>query len=263
MTLDNLPPRKDGIQLRSTTRLWIISFAMMFALTLIMGCTEHELIDLPNGNIEGSIGFKDIDDFNNKYIYPGGSFKIKAQCETNTYWALPDANGNFSFSNLPKGGYSFTLMSDGKELMSIDHCSFLGGGEPSKLSFWYRIQPDIKNIDYHFELVKDTLWMLGQVELDGIPPIKCNKVKLYLSFSLGSYLIVPFDWETGQIRYEMDHNLGRGTIFNSFIYKKYQEYGAVFTNYVIKQNFFGSAYDDLHRTYKTSSDSISYTFIIP
>lgn len=270
MILDNLPPRKDGFRLRSTTGLWIISFAMMLALTLLMGCTKHELIDLPTGNVEGSIGFKDIDDFNNKYIYPGGSFQIKAQCDTNTYWEIPDANGHFSFSNLPAGGYRFTLIDDKKVVMSIDHCSFLGGGEPSMLSFWYRIQPDIKSIDYHFELNKDTLWLLGQVELDGIPPVESNTIMFRASFPPDNTQywnrVVPFDWKSKQIKFMWSSasDLKSGDCINSYVYKKYREFGVVFTNYVIRQDFFGSTYDDLKRSYITKLDSTSIDkFIVP
>jgi hypothetical protein len=253
MTLDNHPTHKYGF--------WIKPFVIMLATMLTLGCTKHELIDLPTGNVEGSIVFRDID-YNN-YLYPGGSFQIKAQCDANTYWASSDTNGSFSFSNLPYGGYSFSLLSNNKELMSIDHCSFLGGGEPSSLNFWFRIQPDTKSINYHFEIIRDTLWIFGQVELDGTPPIESNKIMFYSSFPPDNIRywnrVVPFDMKSKQIKFMWSkvYDLKSGDYINSYIYKKYREYGAVFTNYVIKQNpyVYEGSYDDLNLWYKTASDS--------
>ena len=249
-------------------RLWVIPFAMMLSLTLIFGCTKHELIDLPGGGVEGSILFEDIDYYN--YQYPGISFQIKAQSDTNTYWASSDKNGRFNFPDLPSGGYNFTLMDTDKEIMSIQHCSFLGGAEPSGLSFWYRIQPDIKSIDYHFEIIKDTIWIIGKVELDGIPPIECNKIKLYTSFppNNSQYYdhIIPFDKNTKQIKHMISkiYDLKSGEYINSYIYKKYKDFGAVFSNYLIKEDHSMSTYDAFRSSFKTASDSTStYKFIIP
>jgi len=233
-----------------------------------MGCTEHELIDLPCGDVKGSINFQDID-YNN-YPYPGGTFQIKAQNDSQTCLALPNENGAFSFSNLPTDGLDFTFIENEKEVMTLNHCSFLGGGEPSYLNFYFRIQPDIKNIDYHFEISNDTIWILGKVELDGTPPVECNKIMLYSSFPPNNdqYYdrIVPFDWESKQIKYMVSkvYDLKSGDQINSYFYKKYREYGANFRNYVIKQTFYGSNYDDLRCSYKSASDSTAiYKFIVP
>lgn len=251
-----------------TCGLWVIPFTILFALTLIFGCTKHDLIELPTGGVEGSITLKDID--YNSYQYPGISYQIKAQSDTNIYWASSDQNGKFSFPDLPPGGYNFTLMNNNTEIMNINHCSFLGGGEPSVLSFWYRIQPDIKNIDYHFEIIKDTIWMIGKVELDGIPPIECNKIKLYASFppNNSQYYdrIIPFDKDTKQIKYMISkiYDLKNGEYINSYIYKKYKDFGAVFSNYMIKEDHSMSTYDAFRSSFKTASDSTStYKFIIP
>lgn len=251
-----------------STGLWLIPFTMLLTLTLMIGCTKHELIDLPNGDVEGSIVFADIDYYN--YQYPGILFRIKAQSDSNTFWTSSDKNGKFSFPDLPPGGYNFTLIENNKEIMNIKHCSFLGGGEPSALNFWYHIQPDIKSIDYHFELVNDAIWMIGKVELDGIPPIECNKIMLYVSvppnnsqyFSAG----VPFDLKTNQIKYKLFtvFDLKSGDYFNSYIYKRYKDYGALFSNYVIKEGYSMSQYDRFSSSFKTASDSTStYKFIIP
>lgn len=248
--------------------LWTIPLVTILAIILLMGCTKHELIDLPTGGVEGSITFKDID--YTSYEYPGISFQIKAQSDTNTYWASSDKNGKFSFPDLPPGGYNFTLMDNNKEIMNIKNCSFLGGGEPSSLSFWYRIQPDIKNIEYHFELIKDTIWMIGKVELDGIPPIECNKIMLYASFppNNSQYYdrIIPFDWKTKQIKCMISkiYDLKSGDYINSYIYKKYKDFGAEFSNYVIKEDYLMSKYDSFKSSFRTASDSTNtYKYIIP
>lgn len=249
---------------------WAIPLATTLVLALLISCTKHELIDLPNGGVEGSIVFKDID--NNNYLYPGTSFKVKAQCDTNTYWALSDKKGKFYFSDLPSGGYNFTLIDKDKaeEIMNIRHCSFLGGAGPSVLSFWYRIQPDIKSIDYHFEIIKDSIWMIGKFELDGIPPIQCNKIMLYTSFppDNSQYFdrIIPFDRKTNQIKYLISkiYDFKSGEHINSYIYKKYKDSGAVFSNYVTKEDHAMSHYDSFSSSFKKASDSTSiYTFIIP
>ena len=249
-------------------KLWAIPFAMMLALTLMIGCTKHELIDLPSGSLEGSIVFNDIDYYN--YQFPGISYQIKAQSDTKTYWTASDQNGKFNFSDLPSGGYNFTLLDNNQEIMDIRHCSLLGGAGPSGLSFWYRIQPDIKSIDYHFEIIKDTIWMIGKVELDGIPPIKCNKIMLYSSFppdnSQYYSRIIPFDLKTNEIKSMVSkiYDLKSGGYINSYIYKKYKDFGAIFSNYVIKEDHSMSQYDRFSNSYKTASDSTSiYTFIIP
>jgi len=248
--------------------LWEILFASFLVLMLMMGCTKQEFIDLPGGDVAGSIVFKDIDYSN--YQYPGISYRIKAQSDTITYWTSADKNGKFNFSELPSGGYNVTLMDNDIEVMSIKHCSFLGGAQPSELSFWYRIQPDIKSIDYHFEIVKDTLWVIGKVELDGIPPVESNKIMLYISFppdnSQYFYDVIPFDWKTNQIKHMLFkiNSLKSGDYFNSYIYKKYKDFGATFSNYVIKEDHSRNQYDKFSSSFKTASDSTSiYTFIIP
>jgi hypothetical protein len=248
--------------------LWTIPLASILVLMLMMGCTKQEYIDLPGGDVAGSIDFKDID--YSIYQYPGISFRIKAQSDTITYWTSADKNGKFNFSELPSGGYNFTLLDNNIEVMSIKHCSFLGGAQPSELSFWYRIQPDIKSIDYHFEIIKDTIWMIGKVELDGIPPIDCNKIKLYASFPPDNSQYydfdIPFDKNSRQIRCMISkiYDLKSGEYINSYIYKKYKDFGAIFSNYVIKEDYSMSRYDAFRSSFRTTSDSTStYKFIIP
>lgn len=260
--------RITGNLLTGRYRSWVISLVIMLGAVLIMSCTKHEYIDLPFGNIEGSIAYSDIN--NNNYPYPGTLFQIKAQCDTSVFLVSSDKNGNFSFSNLPSGGYSFTLIGNNKELINIDNCSFLGGGKSSDLNFYFRIQPNIKNIDYHFEIINDTLWVLGQVELDGVPPIESNEIMLFLSSPPDTTLFFPriitFDWKTGQINYMLSevHDTEKGLFINSYIYKKYKEYGVTFRNYTIMQNYFVYSYVDENHGYRITSDSTStYKFIFP
>jgi len=259
MSLKNHRPRKYEVG--------ISPFVLLFSLTLVIGCTKQEFVNMPDGDVVGTILF---DDFNRGYYdYPGGSFQIKAQCCIDTFWASPDENGKFSFSNLPMGGAKFTIYENDRELVCINNCSFLGGGEPSELNFYFKIQPDIKSIVYHFEIINNILWLLGHVELDEIPSMKSDKIMIFMSYPPQNHytgIAIPFDWDTGEIRYSFGGIGGSdsGTQINSYVYKKYRRYYVGFKNYVVSYEYYGSLNDELGNSHIVKSDSTTlYSYIIP
>jgi len=250
---------------------WLIHrmpYILLFISSFFIGCTKQELIDLPNGNVVGSILFDDT-----KYgycDYPGGLIQIKAQCGSTTYWTSPDEKGQFRFSNLPAGDADFTLFENNEELVSVENCSFLGGEVPSQLNFDLLVQPDLKSIDFHFETTNDSIWMIGKVELDGAPSLKLNKVILFMNFPPMTFYSgdpIDFDWETGIIKCRMFkiYNSDTGSPIYSFVYKKYREYSATFNNHVLHfPQYYRNMYDESYSAKIVKCDSTSiYSFIIP
>ena len=238
----------------------VLNCLLLLMAILLFGCNnDSEIIHL-HGQVNGNIRFYKL--LENTSTLPNIEFSISGKCDGKEYIAHSNLNGEFNFPDLPMGAYNFTLFYNNDSITSLSDCSFLGGEGPSFLNFDLYGQPDIKDIEYHFEFINNTIWIIGQLELDEDPIIDYNTI--YMTIKIGYYnsleIAVPFDPDTKTIKYNWIsnyYNYYQGDIdIQSYFFKTNKRYRAEFINNVNLYNHF--------EWFTLKSDSTSvYTFHIP